>query len=260
MGRHWPWSGQGRLYVVGDIHGCADLLDRMAGRIADDLAARPVPESLVVTVGDYIDRGPDSAGVIERLMRNPFPTAYVALKGNHEVLLEDFLAVPATAAALAPPGRDRDAAILRRGASTTVPAGRSYVEAARALGQAVPPAHRDFVASLDTSLTVGRLFHLPRRRATGRPARSAERGGSVVDPRAVPGEPRRFRQDRRAWAHAGADARGAGEPHQRRHRRVHERAAHLRGDRRRRRAVRGRDVILKRSTILSIRDDHRPMR
>jgi diadenosine tetraphosphatase ApaH/serine/threonine PP2A family protein phosphatase len=157
VSRHWPWSGQGRLYVVGDIHGCADLLDRMAARIADDLAARPAPESLVVTVGDYIDRGPDSAGVIERLMRNPFPTAYMALKGNHEVLLEDFLAVPATAAHWRRLGGIET--LRSYGVAVDgVTAGTHYMEAARALAQAVPAAHRDFLASLGTSLTVGRHF------------------------------------------------------------------------------------------------------
>ena len=43
---------------------------------------------------DYIDRGPKSRGVLDRLLENPFPGDYVALKGNHEVLLEAFLADP----------------------------------------------------------------------------------------------------------------------------------------------------------------------
>ena len=53
-------------------------------------------KSLTVTLGDYVDRGPKSRGVIERLARNPFPGDYVALKGNHEALLEAFLADPRT--------------------------------------------------------------------------------------------------------------------------------------------------------------------
>ena len=89
-----PLPDTGRLYVIGDIHGRSDLLDRMAGEIANDLTARPIAASLVVTVGDYVDRGPDSRGVIERLLRNPFPTRLIALKGNHEVLLEGFLLNP----------------------------------------------------------------------------------------------------------------------------------------------------------------------
>jgi serine/threonine protein phosphatase 1 len=157
MSRHWPWSGQGRLYVVGDIHGRADLLDRMVDKIADDLAVRPVVESLVVTVGDYIDRGPESSGVIERLMRNPFPCAYVALKGNHEVLLGKFLVVPTTAAVW----RRLGAIETLRSYGVAVDdviAGGNYGEAARALAQALPAGHLDFLASLDTSLTVGRHF------------------------------------------------------------------------------------------------------
>jgi serine/threonine protein phosphatase 1 len=157
MGQRWPWSGQGRLYAIGDIHGRADLLDRMSGKIADDLAARPVAESLVVTVGDYLDRGPDSSGVIERLRRNPFPTRYVALKGNHEVLFHDFLLTPETGA------HWRRLGGLETLRSYGVPAddmaaGQNYLAAARALAHAVPAEHFDFLAALETSLTVGGYF------------------------------------------------------------------------------------------------------
>ena len=157
MGRRWPWSGQGRLYVIGDIHGRADLLDRMIGKIFDDLAARPVAESLVVTVGDYVDRGADSSVVIERLRHNPFPTQYVALKGNHEELFQGFLLMPATGA------HWRRLGGLETLRSYGVPAeemaaGRNYLAAARALVHAVPAEHFDFLASLETSLTVGGYF------------------------------------------------------------------------------------------------------
>ncbi len=157
MGRHWPWSGQGRLYVIGDIHGCLNLLDRMIEQVARDLAARPVVESLVVTVGDYLDRGPSSSGVIARLMHNPFPTDYVALKGNHEVLFHEFLSAPATAnhwRRLGGPETLRSYGVP----ADDVEAGRNYLAAARALAQAVPSEHFDFLASLETSLTVGGHF------------------------------------------------------------------------------------------------------
>jgi serine/threonine protein phosphatase 1 len=157
MSRRWPWSGQGRLYVIGDIHGRADLLDRMIETVAADLSARPVAESLVVTVGDYIDRGPDSSGVIERLRRNPFPTQYVALKGNHEMLLRGFLLAPPTGA------HWRRLGGLETLRSYGVPAddmaaGTNYLAAAGALVHAVPAEHFDFLAALETSLTVGRYF------------------------------------------------------------------------------------------------------
>ena len=147
----------GRLYVIGDIHGRADLLDRMIGEIAGDLAGRPVPDSLVVTVGDYVDRGPSSRGVIERLRNNPFPTRYVALKGNHELLLEGFLRDPQVAE------HWRRFGGLETLQSYGVPVGdvmrgREYLAAARALAQAMPAEHSEFLGALPTSLTVGRYF------------------------------------------------------------------------------------------------------
>ena len=50
-------SEESRLYVIGDIHGCADLLERMVVAISRDLAANPTPNSLTVTLGDYIAVG-----------------------------------------------------------------------------------------------------------------------------------------------------------------------------------------------------------
>ena len=152
-----PLPDTGRLYVIGDIHGRSDLLDRMVGEIANDLTARPIAASLVVTVGDYVDRGPDSRGVIERLLRNPFPTRLIALKGNHEVLLEGFLLNPDVA------GHWRRLGGLETLQSYGVPVGdvmrgKEYLAAARALAHAVPAEHFDFLGALRTSLTVGKYF------------------------------------------------------------------------------------------------------
>ena len=83
-----------RLYVIGDIHGRSDLLRRMIVAIARDLAADFTADCLTVTVGDYIDRGPDSRGVMDRLAQRPFPTRFIPLKGNHEVLVQNFLQDP----------------------------------------------------------------------------------------------------------------------------------------------------------------------
>jgi len=85
-----------RLYVIGDIHGRLDLLDRVIHAIHRDVEEHG-PGALTVALGDYIDRGPASRRVLDRLVGNPFPTPFVALKGNHEALLEAFLADPASA-------------------------------------------------------------------------------------------------------------------------------------------------------------------
>lgn len=82
---------KGRLLAVGDIHGRLDKLEALVNRVA------PTPDDRVVFMGDYIDRGPDSAGVIDYLLRfgSRFPgTGTVFLRGNHEQLFLDYLADP----------------------------------------------------------------------------------------------------------------------------------------------------------------------
>jgi serine/threonine protein phosphatase 1 len=79
-----------RLYAVGDIHGRSDLLDELATRIAGDLADAPA-RAVTIFLGDYVDRGPASAAVVERLSRGDFPTSICALRGNHEEVLLRFL-------------------------------------------------------------------------------------------------------------------------------------------------------------------------
>src|SRR3974390_2967162 len=83
-----------RVYVIGDIHGRLDLLDRLIADIARDAKGQE-ENALTVTLGDYIDRGPNSRGVLDRLVGHPFPGDYVALKGNHEAIFQGFLDNPA---------------------------------------------------------------------------------------------------------------------------------------------------------------------
>lgn len=80
-----------RVYAVGDIHGCLDRLASLHERIGDDLAARPVERPLLVHLGDYVDRGPDSAGVVRRLVGGFAGASVVNLKGNHEQMMLDAL-------------------------------------------------------------------------------------------------------------------------------------------------------------------------
>jgi len=79
-----------RIYVVGDIHGRLDLLDALAEQIRADLVSAP-PKVTTIFLGDYVDRGPASAGVVDRLSRGEFPTPIYALRGNHEDVLLRFL-------------------------------------------------------------------------------------------------------------------------------------------------------------------------
>ena len=82
-----------RIYAIGDVHGCADRLRALHARIVDHLGARPAARATLVHLGDYVDRGPDSAGVV-RLLRNGSPvpgTRSVCLMGNHERTMLDAL-------------------------------------------------------------------------------------------------------------------------------------------------------------------------
>jgi serine/threonine protein phosphatase 1 len=80
-----------RVYAIGDVHGCLEQLVALHYAIAADLKARPVAESVLVHIGDYVDRGPDSAGVIWLLLGTIAPpvTKRVDLMGNHEVMMAD---------------------------------------------------------------------------------------------------------------------------------------------------------------------------
>ncbi|MGC1410006.1 MAG: metallophosphoesterase family protein [Acetobacteraceae bacterium] len=87
-----------RVYAIGDVHGCLDRLRAIHDLIAEDLAARPVDEAVLVHVGDYVDRGPDSAGVVALLAAGaPVPNVLtVNLMGNHEHMMLAALATGET--------------------------------------------------------------------------------------------------------------------------------------------------------------------
>jgi len=82
-----------RAYAIGDVHGCLEQLEALHQAVAADLAERPVAEAVLVHLGDYVDRGPDSAAVVARLAAGPpIPGLYtVNLMGNHEHMMLDAL-------------------------------------------------------------------------------------------------------------------------------------------------------------------------
>ncbi len=151
-----PLNANVRVYAIGDIHGRLDLLERAIAAIQRDVDEAGTG-ALTITLGDYVDLGPASRGVIDLLAGNPFPTPYVALKGNHEAVFEGFL----TAAE----GGDqwRKFGGLETLHSYGVPVadvmlGRNFDVAAERLRAALPEAHRAFLASLKTSYAHGGYF------------------------------------------------------------------------------------------------------
>ena len=70
-----------RIIAIGDIHGCAAALDALIDVVA------PRPEDTIITLGDYVDRGPDVPGVLDRLLDLQQRCRLIPLRGNHEQLL-----------------------------------------------------------------------------------------------------------------------------------------------------------------------------
>jgi serine/threonine protein phosphatase 1 len=143
------------VYAVGDVHGRFDLLQKLLDRIAADAGGRP---NVLIFSGDYVDRGPDSALVIERLigLRQQLGAALLLLKGNHEQAFLHFLESPATAA----PWVDRfgGAATLRSyGVVPPEPAapGPALVAARDELLANMPASHLRFLQDLDLMIVLG---------------------------------------------------------------------------------------------------------
>ena len=76
-----------RIYAIGDIHGRRDCLDRLLLKIADDEKDRPSADTTLVFLGDLVDRGDDSRGVIDRVVQVSRACSTVLLMGNHEEIL-----------------------------------------------------------------------------------------------------------------------------------------------------------------------------
>lgn len=144
-----------RLYAVGDIHGRLDLLDQLLDRIKGDIRTSPRTTPIVVFLGDLIDRGPDSAGVIERLrsLRN-FPAQTLFLLGNHEeILLRVLAGEPAVAYDWLKFGGD--ACAESYGLMPAVLEAMDEKRIAQMLAEAIPVAHVAFLKEFGDTVRFG---------------------------------------------------------------------------------------------------------
>ncbi len=150
-------TGEGRrIYCIGDIHGRSDLLTNVARWIAED-AKSATSEPLTVFLGDYIDRGPDSKGVLERLSARDFPTPVLALMGNHEQML---LGVLDNEAGLADWRQYGGLETLHSYGVRVgdVMRGEKFAEARAALIERLPLRHREFLAGCQLSASSGDYY------------------------------------------------------------------------------------------------------
>lgn len=139
-----------RIYAVGDVHGRLDLLTTLHGAIDEDMAANPGPDCLEIYLGDYVDRGAASAGVLDALMSRAGRRNAMFLSGNHEAVMLDALSSP-----------DGFSQWLRMGGLETV---FSYVPPAPGFNErqlwtewreAVPQRHISFLQSLGSHHVCG---------------------------------------------------------------------------------------------------------
>lgn len=160
--------GAGRIFAVGDVHGRLDLLLRLEEKIA----AAAIPGSGVVFLGDYIDRGPDSAGVLEYLSRGRFAglrTRY--LLGNHEDMLLHSFDAPQLVQPWLAHGGMATLANYRVGLPAKLDPVARGEAIARQMRNALPAHHLAFLQSLELSLQVGDYLFV---HAGIRPGRSLE--------------------------------------------------------------------------------------
>jgi len=145
-----------RVYVVGDIHGCVALLDCLLKSIVADAATAP-EKRLLVFVGDYVDRGPDSRGVIERLLNPPESFEVRCLRGNHDQAVLDFLNDPPSYRAWKSYGAQET--LVSYGVRPPLfDDVQAIVEARDAFAARLPPSHRRFLEELELSTEIGDYF------------------------------------------------------------------------------------------------------
>jgi serine/threonine protein phosphatase 1 len=145
-----------RVYAIGDIHGRADLLDRLIAAIREERKATQA-RCMLVYLGDYVDRGMDSRGVIERLSRGSPDYTGTCLRGNHDQAVLDFLEDPSMFRLW----RDYGAreTLVSYGVMPPRFDDEAEFRAARdRLDAAMPPAHKDFLAGLKFNTSIGDYF------------------------------------------------------------------------------------------------------
>lgn len=169
--RKAPAAPAGRcLYAIGDIHGRADLLDNLLNKVAAEAKGRGEEHATFIFLGDYVDRGPQSRQVVDRLLRlRDHGHDLRFLRGNHEAALLDFLVHPENGRVwmalggaetlysygVSPPGRRASAADLKA--------------ASRAFNAALPPAHFEFFQRLETFIRLGDYLFVHAGLRPGRP-------------------------------------------------------------------------------------------
>ncbi len=163
-------------YAVGDVHGRVDLLDlllgELEGRASGDVRENGQP--IVIFLGDYVDRGPDSNKVIDLLLSGrPAGFERRFLRGNHEQVMQAFMDDPLSNRSwMLHGGAETLQAYGVRPPALTTSSNEDWQAAAEALRAAVPAAHIEFLSGLERYITLGDYAFV---HAGVNPARAMER-------------------------------------------------------------------------------------
>lgn len=154
----YPSLPQGQLiYAIGDIHGRSDLLALLLDKIAADAAhSKGAKRRTLVFLGDYIDRGHDSARVVDMLL-GELPRGFDAhfLKGNHEAIMLDFLEDPTYLGQWLANGADATFRSYGMDLEELIRKGATPDAWRRAFLASLPEAHRDFFEILELAVAFG---------------------------------------------------------------------------------------------------------
>lgn len=182
------------VWAIGDIHGCSDLLRVLLGAILEDVAARQPEKAALVFLGDYVDRGPDSKGVLDTLsdLSSQGGIDVHFLRGNHEERMEAFLVQPE----LGPGWCDYGGRECLGSFGINPPKAGDppalWQEASLRLNRALNNRHRALLASQKASIALGDFFFAHAGAEPGVPL-------SEQDPKQLMWIRGRFLQDRSAF-------------------------------------------------------------
>lgn len=148
------------VWAIGDIHGRADLADRLIQAIRADLSAATAPRKVVVFLGDSIDRGPDSRGVLDQICHLAAePMLEVQLIwGNHEDRMLGFLSDPGVGPSWCDYGGRETLASYGVRAPEDRDDGEGWAHASRDLERALPASHKALLERHIFSASIGDYF------------------------------------------------------------------------------------------------------
>ena len=145
-------AGQ-RVYAVGDIHGRLDLFEALIEAIEQDDTACGRAETTVILLGDLVDRGPDSAGVVARAREWRRQRPVRILMGNHEeMFLSSFEKTETLKHFLRFGGKET---VLSYGLDPNAYLEASIEEVQAMMHAAVPPGDRSFIESFEDTIAIG---------------------------------------------------------------------------------------------------------